>query len=250
MEKVKISIVSYLNTTPLIYGIEQDSSFQEQIELQKDIPSECARKLIAGEVDLGLVPVAVIPQLKEKYIITDCCIGAEGTVKSVLLLSEVPIQEIENIYLDYHSKTSVNLCKVLCREHWKIEPTFLEAKPGFEDNIKGTTAGVIIGDRTFHLPKQFNYQFDLAEEWKALTGLPFVFAAWVSNKELPQEFIIKFNAVLKNGLNLIDESIEAVQNLNISKVELKEYLTRYIKFDLDTDKLKGMNLFLSKLNHK
>jgi len=248
LEKVKISIVSYLNTIPLVFGIENNESFLEQIKLHQDIPSECARKLIDGEVDLGLIPVAAIPKLKEAHVISDYCIGAVGKVKSVLLVSDVPLEEIESIYLDYHSRTSVNLCKVLCKELWNITPTFIAGKAGFENQIAGTTAGVIIGDRTFHLEKEYTYQFDLAEEWQKLTGLPFVFAAWVSNKKLSTEFIAEFNKVLRDGLLQLDTSVEKSAQNMISKEVLKEYLTTYIDFDFNQQKREAMNLFLSKLN--
>ena len=247
LEKIKISIVSYLNTTPLVFGIENNSSFLEQIELHKDIPSECARKLINGEVDLGLIPVAAIPKLKESHVVSNYCIGAIGKVKSVLLVSDVPLNKIEKIYLDYHSRTSVNLFKVLCNELWNIAPEFIAGEPGFENQISGTTAGVIIGDRTFNFERDYNYQFDLAEEWQTLTNMPFVFAAWVSNKKLPDEFIAKFNQVMHQGLNQLEESINASTQELISKEELKEYLTTYINFDFDEDKRKAMSLFLSKL---
>lgn len=247
MEKIKVSIVSYLNTTPLVYGLENHSAFLEKIELHKDIPSECARKLIAGEVDLGLIPVAAIPSVKDAQVVSDYCIGAVGKVKSVLLLSEVPLNEIEEIYLDYHSKTSVNLCKVLCKEHWKIQPKFISGKPGFEGKISGSKAGVIIGDRTFNFEKEYAYQLDLSEEWQKLTGLPFVFAAWVSNKPLPTEFITQFNIAIKHGLQQLEVSITSSSQNLISTVKLKKYLTRYIDFDLSEDKRKAMNLFLSKL---
>lgn len=248
LEKVKISIVSYLNTTPLVYGMENDASFMKQVELHKDIPSECARKLIEGEVDLGLIPVAAILKLKQAHVISDYCIGAVGKVKSVLLVSDVPLNEIKTIYLDYHSRTSVNLCKVLCREHWKIEPEFIAGDPGFENLISGSTAGVIIGDRTFNFEKDYAYQFDLAEEWKSLTGLPFVFAAWVSNTKLSSEFVAQFNQVLQEGLNQQDKSIETSTQTIVSKAVLREYLTKYIDFDFDAKKREAMNLFLSKLN--
>lgn len=247
LEKIKISAVSYLNTTSFMFGIENSKRLSETIDLQKDIPAECARKLLEGEVDLGLIPVAMIPKLETAHIISDYCIGAVGKVKSVLLLSDVPLNKIETIFLDYQSRTSVALCQVLCRELWKINPQFESTKAGFEEQISGKNAGVIIGDRTFHLNKEYSYQFDLAEEWQKLTGLPFVFAAWVSNKPLSKNFIEEFNQALKFGLENTQKAIETLKNPSISKHELFEYLTRYIQFDLDAEKRKGLNLFLNKL---
>lgn len=236
-----------MNTIPLVYGIETNKQLSKQIELSKDIPSECARKLIHREVDLGLVPVAIIPQLEEAHIISDYCIGAVGAVKSVLLLSDVPFHQIEKIYLDYQSRTSVNLCKVLCNEHWNISPEFIPTENGYEANIQDTTAGVIIGDRTFHLERSYPYQYDLSEEWQKLTNLPFVFAAWVSNKKLDSAFIQLFNEALKTGLEQTERAIETQKKLSVSRESLREYLTRYIQFALDEEKKKGLSLFLSKL---
>ncbi|MCB0401553.1 MAG: menaquinone biosynthesis protein, partial [Flavobacteriales bacterium] len=173
--KVKVSAVSYLNTLPFLYGIKQ-SGLEQEIDLSLDIPSDCARKLLNDEVDLGLVPVAIIPQLKEHHIISDYCIGADGPVDTVALFSDVPLEEIENIYLDYHSRSSVTLVQLLAKAFWKIKPNWIRAEEGFIDQIQGTTAGVVIGDRTFGLSKK--YKYDLAEAWKAFTGKPFVFAAW------------------------------------------------------------------------
>ncbi|NQX96939.1 MAG: hypothetical protein HRT73_03545 [Flavobacteriales bacterium] len=99
VKKIKVSAVSYLNTLPFIYGIN-NSEVMEGIDLSLDIPSDCAKKLLSGEVDLGLVPIAILPQLKEYHIISDYCIGAEGKVDSVALYSDVPLNEIEYIYLD------------------------------------------------------------------------------------------------------------------------------------------------------
>ena len=247
MKKIKISAVSYLNTTPFMYGLENSSTLNDMMELSKDIPSECARKLLDDEVDLGLIPVAVIPKLKEHYIVSDFCIGAEGKVHTVLLLSDVPLIEIETILLDYQSRTSVALCKILCEEFWNISPNFAPAEPGYEKNIKENTSAVIIGDRTFNLEKEYQFRFDLSEEWQKLTGLPFVFAAWVSNKKLNPDFIKVFNQKLKFGLNHLTESIEQSQQSKISKTLLTEYLTEYIHFELDEEKRKGMELFLGKL---
>ncbi len=240
-EKVRVSAVSYINTIPFIYGIENNS--QLQIELSKDIPSECARKLMEGEVDVGLVPVAIIPLLKKAAIISEYCIGAEGKVDTVLLLSDVSIEKIEKIVLDYQSRTSVALCKVLCKHYWNIQPTFVASQAGFETEISGTTAGVIIGDRTFDLPKDFLYKYDLAEEWYKMTQLPFVFAAWVSTKELTEEFIALFNSAMKFGINNISSAVEIDNNKLISKSEKIDYLQNSISYTLNQEKKEALDLF-------
>jgi chorismate dehydratase len=242
-KKIRISAVSYLNTIPFIYGIE-NSKVSDEIDLSLDMPSDCARKLLSGQVDLGLVPVAILPQIEQYHIISDYCIGAEGIVDSVALYSDVPLNEIEEVYLDYQSKTSITLVQVLAEKHWKISPTWKKATAGFENEIEGTTAGVIIGDRTFNLSKEYKYKYDLSEEWFKFTGLPFVFACWVSNKELPEVFISNFNKALKIGVDNIEESIFGHDEYSISKKQLATYLTEHISYPLDDEKRKAIDKFL------
>lgn len=247
MNKIRISAVSYLNTIPFIYGMENNKDLLSIIEWSKDIPSECARKLLNDEVDVGLVPVAIIPKLQHPKIISDYCIGANGKVDSVLLLSDVPLHKIEKIILDYQSRTSINLCKILCREFWKIKVDFTNASSGYEDTIGGTTAAVVIGDRTFQLPKKFKYQYDLAEEWNKMTQLPFVFAAWVSNKELPQKFIDIFNHSLAHGLKNIEAAVDADKSGFLNRDEKIQYLRNRISYLYDEEKKMALKKFLSLL---
>ncbi|MGB0882693.1 MAG: menaquinone biosynthetic enzyme MqnA/MqnD family protein [Vicingaceae bacterium] len=242
-KKVKISAVSYLNTLPFINGINKSEVINE-IDLSLDMPADCAKKLLSGKVDLGLVPVAILPQLEEYHIVSDYCIGAEGIVDSVALYSDVPLNEIEEVYLDYQSKTSITLVQVLAKNHWNISPNWKKASAGFENEIEGTTAGVIIGDRTFNLSKTYKYKYDLSEEWFKFTGLPFVFACWVSNKELPQMFIAKFNIALEKGINNIDEAIANYNQNSISKEQLSTYLKEHISYALDDKKRKAVDTFL------
>ena len=123
---LKVTAVNYLNTKPLLYGLVK-SGMTKKIDLQLDIPSECARKLEAGEVDFGLVPAAVIPSLSSPYIISDYCIGTIGTVATVCIYSDVPLEKVEKIYLDFHSRTSVQLTKILIKNYWKLPIEFIQA---------------------------------------------------------------------------------------------------------------------------
>jgi len=243
LKPIKLSAVSYLNTLPFIYGMEQNPEFLKQIELQKDIPSKCAEKLIKDKVDLGLVPVAIIPKMNQAHILSDYCIGAVGKVKSVLLFSEVPLQEIETIVLDYQSKTSVQLCRLLVKNYWKIDVSYEEGQTGYELKVGGNKAALIIGDRTFNLKKKYPYQYDLAEAWFEWQKLPFVFAAWVSNKPLSNDFIRRFNSILKFGVN---RTKEAVTNYKLNQIEPEEqldYLNNYISYELDSAKRDGLKKF-------
>lgn len=236
--------MSYLNARPLVYGLTHHPVI-EQIELTENYPAFIARQLVAGEVDMGLIPVAMIPKLPQSFIVSDYCIGAEGPVASVCIFSELPIQEITHVYLDYQSRTSVNLARILLREYWKKEVQFIDATgEDFRDKIKGTTAGVVIGDRALEQRRRSNFIYDLAEAWIDHTGLPFVFAAWVANKQLPTNFIAAFNEANKLGLQQLDVVIDSIE---YPVYDLRKYYTENISYLLTEQKRKGVKLFLEKL---
>jgi chorismate dehydratase len=246
MSKIKVSIVSYLNSKPFIYGLQQSNLINE-IDLSLDMPSICSQKLLENKVDIGLIPVATIPHLKEKYIISDYCIGAVGKVNSVVLYSDVPLQKIEKIILDYQSRTSVQLVKILAKEYWKINPLFESGDIDYENKINGSTAAVIIGDRTFGLSSTYKYEYDLSEEWFKFTNLPFVFACWVTNKKLPIEFLEKFNAAIRFGIENKEVLIRELEKAQEYVFDIRSYLNKYISFEFDSEKKQGLELFLSYL---
>jgi chorismate dehydratase len=244
LNKIKVGAVSYLNTKPLIYGVKRSAELLEKIELVEDFPAHIAEMLVNGTIDVGLVPVAIIPKLKEWHIVSDYCIGATEAVGSVCIFSEVPISKIKTVLLDYQSKTSVNLARILLKEYWKLDVEFVEADENYRDKIMGTTAGVVIGDRAFEQRHKSAYMYDLAEAWIDLTGLPFVFAAWVANKKLPTDFIDEFNKANAVGLN----DIESVINSHpYTLYDLHTYFTKNISYTLDGEKQKGLEKFLDYL---
>lgn len=237
-------MVSYLNTRPLIYGLKQPA-IAERIELTEDTPARLAALLKKGEIDLGLIPVAVLPQLGEYHIVGTHCIGTEGEVATVCLFSEVPLEEIRKVYLDYQSRTSVALLKWLMQEYWGIQPEIIQAEDdSYREKITGDTAGLVIGDRAFQQRRISTFIFDLGSEWKKITGLPFVFAAWVSTRPLPEEFVTLFDQANALGLQHIDEIVAAQQ---YDLYDLKKYYTSQISYLLDEPKKKGMELFLQYL---
>ena len=242
MKKIRVGIVNYLNTKPLIYGLQR-SPVNELIELTGDYPSRLAQTLIDGKIDVGLIPVAILPQLKEYHIVSDYCIGTEGEIASVALFSEVPMSEIRKVYLDYQSRTSVALLKYLMKEYWGINPEIVEAiNEDYRKEIKGTTAGLVIGDRAFEQRKISTFIYDLGSEWRSITGLPFVFAAWISTRPLPADFIPLFNEANAMGLQHLDEIVAANP---FELYDLKKYYTMHLSYGLDERKRKGMELFLS-----
>jgi chorismate dehydratase len=241
--KVKVAAVSYLNTKPLLYGF-RGHAVMKMTELTMDYPAVIARQLIEGSVDVALVPVAVIPKMQESHIISDFCIGAEGPVASVCLFSDVPLKEIKRIYLDYQSRTSVALLKLLVRDYWRLDVELMETSGDYQQLIQGTDAGLVIGDRALEQRKVSPYIYDLAEAWMRFTSLPFVFAAWVSNKPLPIEFIQEFNNANSIGIH----NIPAVVAENPYPVfDLTAYYTKHISYPLTPAKRQGMQKFLSYL---
>ena len=239
-----MAAVSYLNTKPLLYGVRHHEVMNE-IELVEDYPAKIAQMLIDDQVDVGLIPVAATRRLPEWHVVGDYGIGSEGAVASVCIFSEVPIEEVETVLLDYQSRTSVNLARILLKEYWKKDVQFVDASgEDYRSNIKGTTAGVVIGDRALQQRLRSKYIYDLGEAWKAHTGLPFVFAAWIANKPLPKEFEERFNEANANGLQHINE---VVYENPFPAFDLYEYYTRCISYQLTEEKRKGMALFLEKL---
>lgn len=243
-EKLNVVAVSYLNTKPLLYALRK-SVLAEQINLRLEIPSRCAALLENGEADLGLVPVATLPFLEQPVVISDYCIGCVGEVATVCLVGDRPLSEWTTVYLDFHSRSSVQLTKILFREYWKKEVVFLDAQEGYIDQIGGTTGGLIIGDRAFNLENQFDYVYDLGTYWQKHTGLPFVFAAWVSRVALEPSFIAAFNAVLKTGIDHIPALLKELDYP--SSIDLPAYFQQHISYTLDDQKKKALSLFLTKI---
>jgi chorismate dehydratase len=239
----RIGAVSYLNTRPLLLGLAQEG-FKNRIDLVKSYPAKIAQELLAGQIDIGLVPVAIIPQLTHPHIISNYVIGTNGAVASVALFSQVPIDEIKSIYLDYQSRTSVQLLKILLAQFWKKEVEFLAATEGYIDQISGTTAGLIIGDRALDNLNKFPYMYDLGLAWKQHTGLPFVFAAWVANQPIPAEFMAAFDAANGYGVARLEEVISLIP-ANEQVYDLHKYYTENISYVYDEEKKLGLNAFLN-----
>lgn len=245
--RYSISAVSYLNTKPFLYGLQQ-SSIYDKLNIIEDTPARCAAKLLHNEVAIALVPVAVIPKLSYPHIVSPYCIGAIKKVTTVCLFANVPLHEIETIYLDYQSQTSVLLVQLLCKEFWNIQVNFLPAYEGYEQEINGTTAGVIIGDRVITYLNKFKYNFDLAEAWHAHTQLPFVFAAWVSNQPIDANFLDEFNIALNYGITHKDAIVEQYAYFNTVDFSVHDYWNNAIDYTLDDAKKQALELFLKKIN--
>ncbi len=175
MPALRLGAVSYLNTKPLVYGLDPD-----QFDVRFDVPSKCAALLHQGAVDLGLIPA--IEYLRDDYrIVPGVSIASDGEVATVAIFTRKPMAEVTSIALDLSSKTSVALTRVLCAAHWGIAPAFTSAEPDLDAMLNRADAALVIGDPAFDIdPVSRGVQkIDLGAAWKAMTGLPFVYAMWV-----------------------------------------------------------------------
>lgn len=238
---VRVGIVNYLNTKPLLYGL-QLPPINKKIELLADYPSRIAERLMNDEIDVGLIPVAAISQMPSYHIIGNYGIATDGEIASVALFSEVPMKEIKKIWLDYQSQSSVALLKWLVKESWGINPEIVQAMDeNYRKQIKGTTAGLVIGDRALEQRKISTFIYDLGSEWRSITGLPFVFAVWVSKRPLPEDFVELFDKANAMGVERIDEIVAANP---FDLYDLKKYYTMHLSYKLDEKKRKVISYFL------
>lgn len=245
-KKISVGAVGYLNTRPLIHGI-LGSGIARDIDLVLDHPANLVRRLAAGEVDLALIPVGAMPSIPGARIVSGHCIGTEGEVASVAVFSESPLEGIRKVWLDYQSRTSVRLCRILFERHLGMKDVhFLDATDdSYLEGIRGETAGLVIGDRALRLHGRFPHLFDLGRLWREYTGLPFVFACWVATKDLDPGFIQAFDEANRAGL---DDLEDAVRGIRIPEYDMQRYFRENISYRLDDAKREGMRLFLDMLS--
>ena len=247
MHNIKISNISYVNVLAFKTGLAA-YKFPDNynVTIYEDIPSKCAEKLKNGECDLGIVPVAAINEIDSAKIVSNYCIASLKEVRSVMLFSHCPLSEISDIYLDYQSRTSVKLLQYLAKNKWKKQFNWLQASPGYEKQIKGKTAGLIIGDRALKMYDSFPYKYDLAEEWNMLTGFPFVFAVWLARKNVPEDFLQHFNNALANGVKEIETISHNLQQSY--PYDIVNYLRNNIYYNFDEKCRNGLDFFLKSLH--
>lgn len=250
MGKLRVSTVKYANSYPLNWGI-LNGPVSGLTVLDFDHPSGIARKLAGGEADIGLLPVAALRTLSNYVITGDYCIGTRGSVRTVMLLSNSRLEDIESIWLDHRSVTSVNLVKVLANHYWKKQFAWHNPDETFRyDSVGQGEAIVIIGDQCFQMEGRFRFRYDLGLEWNRFTGLPFVFAAWVAVADPGSEFRRLFNQSLEWGIASIGR---AVREMNTGGVlpdeDILNYLTTNIDYRLDESKREAMSLFIKYLTN-
>lgn len=181
MTPLRLGAVSYLNTKPLVHGLERRADL---FTVRFDIPARCATLLHDGEVDLGLIPA--IEYLRGDYaIVPDVAIASDGPIASVAVFSRVPIERVRTLALDESSRTSVALTKILCAKRWRIAPAFSAAPPDLDAMLARADAALLIGDVALDADPAAHgaTKIDLGEQWRALTGLPFVYAMWTGRPD-------------------------------------------------------------------
>jgi cyclic dehypoxanthinyl futalosine synthase len=245
---VRLSAVSFLNTRPITYGLEC-SLDSTRFELSFDLPSRCAERLAGGDVDLGLIPVgAYATSQTELRIVPGIAIASHGPVRTVLLVSEVPWEDLDTIALDGASRSSALLLRLLCHERG-LKPRFYEVP---HEEVLGAVGGkagaLVIGDAAFEAGQKFSHVQDLGAAWHALTGLPFVYAVWAGRPDVVDAAAIaELQASLDDGLAARATIARAWAEAHGGGPALYEaYLTRNIRYHLGSEELSGMAAFFAR----
>jgi chorismate dehydratase len=247
----RISIIDYLNAAPLNYGFKHGLGF-EHFHLKFQVPSVCADRLRTGEVDAGLVSSIEYLRIPGVKIVPGLCISSPKRVRSVVVLSKCPPEEIRTLALDTSSRTSVVLSQILLRERYGIYPEVVDMAPDQTAMLERCDAALLIGDVAMRARREGLYVLDLAEEWHAWTGLPFVFALWIVREDAPPLPLPGgagpfFHKSLEMGRqNLAAMVDEAWRTIGWTKPELHEYLTENIAYSLGEAERESLALFFEK----
>ena len=247
-----LSIIEYLNAAPLNYGFKHGLAYQH-LHLQFHVPSVCADKLRSGEVDAGIVSSVEYLRIPGLRIVPGLCIASPKRVRSVGILSKVPPEEIRSLALDASSRSSIVLARILLRERYGVDPECHEMPPDLEAMLGEHDAAVKIGDQFMRARREGLLMLDLAEEWHAWTGLPFVFALWLVREDAPAVPVPGgiapcFHRSLEMGMaNLANIIEEAWRSIGWTKLELREYLTENISYSLGAAERESLDLFFEKV---
>jgi chorismate dehydratase len=251
MRRLRISAISYLNTAPLMWDFEHGHAARD-FEIFYTLPSGCARALAEGAADIGIIPAAAYTQIPGLQILPDVAIASRRAVRSILLVSRIPIEQVRTVALDTSSMTSVALTKVLFGRWLGGGRTFTPMEPNLERMLAQRDAGLLIGDPALQVDRSRYHTLDLAEEWIRYTGKPFVFAFWAVRGEALQEAdpALDLAAVFRDsrdhGLerqNLEQIVQEWAPRLGLSETDVFRYLTQNIHYQFDAGCLEGLRLF-------
>jgi chorismate dehydratase len=247
----RISIIDYLNAAPLNYGFKHGLGY-EHFHLKFQVPSLCANQLKAGEVDAGLISSIEYLRIPGLKIVPGLCIASPKRVRSVVILSKVPPEQIRTLALDTSSRTSVVLAQILLRERYGVRAEAVDMAPDQGEMLEKCDAALLIGDVAMRTRREGLIVLDLAEEWHAWTGLPFVFALWLVREgaalpEVPGGVGPFFHRSLELGQENLPAIVdEAWRTIGWTKPELREYLTENISYHLGDRERESLALFFEK----
>lgn len=252
MNKLKIAASTYLNSAPLIYSFLQGSLKDNCYFLGNTAPARCADLLKENLVDVALIPVIEYQRINNICLIPDVSVSAKEFVRSVILVSKYPINKINTVALDISSRTSATLVKIILEKFYSIKPNYITSAPNLKNMLNASDSALLIGDPAITVELNNYHVYDLAQEWRKFTGLPFVFALWAvnnhwSDKEIDKNYLDLtklFVEAKREGLNNLENiAKEYSHSLNISPVSLLDYLTSNVNYDLDKENLAGLTLF-------
>jgi len=274
MAKLRISIVEFLNTAPLVWGFT-DGPLAGKYDLSFAVPSQCAEDLRAGRADVGIIPSIEYQRMENVVALPGMAIAAKSEVRSLLVISKVPIEMARSIALDTNSRSTVALARILSRRHWNIAPEFIDMAPVAEEMLARADAAVVIGDPALRLRLKVDalqakapgtegccccegeddehpvkgietlFVYDVAQQWREMTGLPAVLAIWVARRGVvTPEMLADFQASRDYGLAHVNDIAEgAALKLDLPPRELERYLTENINYSLDDENLAGLRLY-------
>jgi len=242
-----VCAVSYLNTVPLVWGLQHSPPLRDTFDLRFALPSECADQLATGQADIGIVPVIEMARQGLDYF-PGTGIACHGPVRSILLVSKVPFRQIRTLATDSGSRTSAMLAQVILAERFGVRPHVFSHPADLAEMLGKADAALLIGDAALRVdPATMPFEtLDLGGEWVALTGLPMVFAVWAGRKEVIHEAHGElFVESCRYGLAHMDEIVRAEAPARQFEPELvRRYLTHHIIFELGDRDYEGMRLYI------
>jgi chorismate dehydratase len=270
--KLRISIVQYLNTAPLVWGFT-NGPLQGKYDLSFTVPSQCAEDLREGRADVAILPAIEYQRIGDLVILPDMAIASKKLVRSLLIVAKKPIEQVTSFALDHSSRSTQALVRILCAERWKIAPRFFEAAPDLKEMLAQADAALVIGDPALRFSlgierdsrarpdgqtvcqaatlgiasAELLHVYDVVGEWRSLTGLPAVLAIWAARRDVATpEVSADFLASREFGLSRIAEiSLGAARDLELSQLALESYLRHNIDFSLDAENRRGLELYFT-----
>ncbi len=272
MTKLRISIVQYLNTAPLVWGFT-NGPLRGKYDLSFTVPSQCAEQLRRGAVDVAIIPAIEYQRIDNLAILPDMAIASKKQVRSLLIISKKPIEQVNSFALDASSRSTQTLTRILCAEKWKIAPEFFEASPDLGAMLEQADAALLIGDPALRIAvgiekdswsgaegrtmcqaaalgitnAEMLYVYDVVSEWRSLTGLPAVLAVWAARRDVATpDVAADFLASRDFGLSCIPEiCFDAARDLELPQRTLESYLRDNIDFTLDEENRRGLELYFA-----